>query len=182
MPTKMTLGEMAKALNRPVVYLAGIQRRFELPVFEGAGYSAAYFALLRLLVHLRVLGVAEDLLADLWKTEKHLLTLLHFDHSRSPTWFLDECAQSGHLDRRLLLTHHDMGPEFANRMLQPQLDFDPSASGLFSHREAGDDPMHVFGRYRKLAAGVLATAESEAPQLRASLHELPRLRAAHPGR
>ena len=39
MPAKMTLGEMAKALNRPAVYLTGLQRRFELPVYEGAGYK-----------------------------------------------------------------------------------------------------------------------------------------------
>ena len=34
-----TLGDMAKALNRAPVYLAGLQKRFELPVFEGAAYS-----------------------------------------------------------------------------------------------------------------------------------------------
>lgn len=37
-----TLSEIAKALNRPVVYLSGLQSRFELPVLEGAGYSDAY--------------------------------------------------------------------------------------------------------------------------------------------
>lgn len=181
MPVKMTLGEMAKALNRPIVYLMGLQRRFELPVLDGAAYSGAYFALLRKIVQLRVLSVSEDALVDLWKTEKHLLTLLHFDHHRSPTWFLDQCERNGNLDRRLMLTHHDMGPEFANRMLQPHLDFDPSASGLFSHRETGDDVLHVLGRYRKLAATVVSAAESEAPTLRASLHALPHLRAAIAG-
>ena len=34
-----TLGDMIKALNRSPVYLAGLQTRFELPVFEGAAYS-----------------------------------------------------------------------------------------------------------------------------------------------
>jgi hypothetical protein len=181
MPVKMTLGEIAKALNRPIVYLMGLQRRFELPVLDGAAYSGAYFALFRKIVQLRVLSVPEDVLVDLWKTEKHLLTLLHFDNPRSSTWFLDQCERNGNLDRRLMLTHHDMGLEFANRMLQPQLDFDPSASGLFSHREAGDDVLHVLGRYRKLAAAVVSTAEAEASTLRASLHALPHLRAAMAG-
>lgn len=42
-----TLGDMAKTLNRPAVVISGIQNRFELPAFEGAGYSDAYLALLR---------------------------------------------------------------------------------------------------------------------------------------
>lgn len=177
MPAAMSLGEMAKALNRPAVYLMHLQRRFELPVLEGAAYKAAYFAFLRKIVYLRALAVSEDLLVDLWKTEKHLLQLLHFAEGGSRTWFLDDCTKSGHLDRRLLLTHHDMGPEFANRMLQPHLDFDPAASGLFTHREVGDDVLRVLARYRKLAKDILSAAESEAPVLRAGLHWLPTLRA-----
>ena len=42
-----TLGDMAKALNRSPVHLAGLQKRFELPVFEGAAYSDAFVAYLR---------------------------------------------------------------------------------------------------------------------------------------
>ena len=37
-----TLAEMAKALNRPAVYLHGLQSRFELPAFEGAAYLKLY--------------------------------------------------------------------------------------------------------------------------------------------
>jgi hypothetical protein len=179
MPARMTLGEMAKALNRSVVYLNGLQRRFELPMLEGAAYAPAYLAFLRKLVHLRILGVPEDLLLDLWKTEKHLLTLLHFQTGRSPTWFLDECGKAGHANRRLLLTHHDMGPGFANRMLQPHLDFDPSASGLFSLKEAGDDVLRVLARYQELQDDIRRLAAAEAPMLRATLHWLPHL-GSHP--
>ena len=31
------LGDMAKELNRPVVYLTSLQKRLEPPAFEGAG-------------------------------------------------------------------------------------------------------------------------------------------------
>jgi hypothetical protein len=58
-PTAMegssTLGEMAKALNRPAVYLHELQARFDLPVFE-AGYTNAYLAFLRTIFFLRTLG------------------------------------------------------------------------------------------------------------------------------
>lgn len=55
-----TLGDMAKALNRSPVYLAGLQKRFELPGFEGAAYSEAYVAFLRALIALCNFGIAES--------------------------------------------------------------------------------------------------------------------------
>ena len=33
--------DMAKALNRSPVYLTGLQKRFELPTFDGALYTVA---------------------------------------------------------------------------------------------------------------------------------------------
>jgi hypothetical protein len=180
MSGKMTLGDMAKALNRPAVYLNHLQRRFELPMREGAGYSTAYFAFLRKIVHLRTLYIPEETLVDLWKTEKHLLQLLHFDTTGSPTWYLDECGKSGHLSRRLLLTHHDLGPEFSQKMLQPNLDFSATPRGLFSVREAGDDAMRILNTYLERYADIQAQAEAEAFQLRNALHWLPRLHAPQP--
>ena len=176
MTAKMTLGEMAKELNRPAVYLSGLQKRFDLPVLEGAGYSAAYFALLRKIVHLRMLSVPEDRLVELWKTEKHLLQLLHFDATDSPTWYFDECTRTRNPERRLLLTHYDLGREFTARMLQPRLDFAPASRGLFSQREAGDDVRRILDIYLKLYAEMQAQAAAETAQLRKALHWLPRLR------
>ncbi len=40
MSARMSMAEIAMALNRPSVYLRGLQERFDLPVFEGAGYSS----------------------------------------------------------------------------------------------------------------------------------------------
>ena len=68
MPGKMTLGDMAKALNRPAIYLTSLQKRFELPVLEGVAYAPAYYALLRKIVHLELLGIPDKDLVELWKT------------------------------------------------------------------------------------------------------------------
>lgn len=176
MPAKMTLGEMAKALNRPAIVLTSLQKRFELPVLEGAAYTPAYFALLRKIVHLTLLGIPEKDLAELWKTEKHLLQLLHFDGTGSSTWFLDECAHTRNPERRLLLTHYDLGPEFTKKALQPRLDFAPKPRGLFSHKEVGDDARRILDRYLDLYAAIQSQALSEAPQLRNALRWFPRIR------
>ena len=104
-----TLGDMAKALNRPAVVLSGLQNRFELPAFEGAGYSDAYLAFLRTVVFLRTLGIAEDRILRLWHFEKKLLQLLHVDSTGSKTWFLDSCGAITRRDRRLLLSNYDIG-------------------------------------------------------------------------
>ena len=179
MPARMTLGEMAAALNRPAFLLTGLQKRFELPVFEGAGYSAAYFSLLRKILHLLHFSVPEKTLLELWKTEKHLLQLLHFDCNGSATWFLDECTHVHHPERRLLLTNHDLGPEFSRKALQPQLDFEPKARGLFSHKEVGDDVRRVLDRYLLLFADLQEQATAEAAQLRQALRWFPRIRPPH---
>jgi len=175
-PGHMTLGDMAKALNRSNVYLTSLQKWFELPVLEGAAYSPAYFALMRKIVHLTLLGIAEKDLVELWKTEKHLLQLLHFDVAGSATWYLDECAHARRPERRLLLTHHDLGPEFLKKTLQPHLDFAPKSRGLFSHKEVGDDARYVLDRYLALYAEIQSKATTEAAQLRNALRWFPRIR------
>ena len=80
--TTHTLAEMATALNRPTVVVSGLQDRFELPAFEDTGYSDAYLAFLKTVVHLGTLGIAEDRLLRLWHLEKKLLQFLHVDSDR----------------------------------------------------------------------------------------------------
>ena len=145
-----TLGELAKALNRPTVYLTGLQARFELPTLSGTSYSEAYLAFLKGIVHLRTLNVSEEALRDLWRLEKKLLHLLHLDSTGSPTWFLDACGQTHHPRRRLLLTNHDLGVEIHTRMLQPGLNFTAGAPELFVGQEMGEDAMRVLGECLKL--------------------------------
>ncbi|MFZ4594762.1 MAG: hypothetical protein ACOYOF_10930, partial [Verrucomicrobiaceae bacterium] len=60
-----TFADLAKALNRSTVYLSGLQSRFELPTFDGVGYSEPYLAFLLTVVHLRTLSITEETLRDL---------------------------------------------------------------------------------------------------------------------
>jgi hypothetical protein len=162
-----TLTEIAKALNRPIVYLSGLQSRFELPVLPGAGYSEAYLAFFRVVIHLRTLGIAEDRLRELWDMEKKLLVLLHLDTSGSPTWFLDSCGATTHPKRRLLLTNHDVGVEIHGTGVQPGLNFAGEATPeLFAGPEMGEDALRVLHEYRKLYARICADAKAEAPHVR----------------
>ena len=60
MDTKpQTLSEMAASLHRSTVYVSGLQKRFELPVFSGTAYSPAYVVFLRGFMALRTFDVAE---------------------------------------------------------------------------------------------------------------------------
>jgi hypothetical protein len=56
-------------------------------------------------VHLRTLGIAEECLLRLWTLEKKLLQLLHFDSTRSKTWFLASRGAITRRDHRLLLSN-----------------------------------------------------------------------------
>jgi hypothetical protein len=87
-----TFSDMAQLLNESAVNLSRLQKRFELPAFEGPGYSEAYLILLRKLTALRIFGISEDTLLKLWLLEKKLMQLLHADAFHSPTWFLDCCS------------------------------------------------------------------------------------------
>ena len=177
METKpLTLGEMAASLNRSPVYVSGLQKRFELPVFSGAAYSPAYVALLRGLTALRTLNVPEEALRDLWRLEKKLLQLLHLDSTGSPTWFLDSCGQSTQMKRRLLLTNHDLGVEIHTRMLQPGLNFTAGLPELFAGAEMGEDALRVLGEYLKLHERIRMEANTELPSLRATLAWAKRLK------
>lgn len=161
-----TLAEIAKALNRPVVYLSGLQSRFELPVIEGAGYSDAYRTFLQTVVHLRSLGIAEDKLRELWDIEKKLLQLLHADTTGSPTWFLDSCGMTTHPKRRLLLTNHDLGFEIEGSGLQLGLNFADKTPELFAGKEMGEDALRVLQDYQKLYARIIADIKAELPHVR----------------
>ena len=104
----ITFGDMAKELNRSTIYLSGLQKRFDLPAFEGAAYSPAYVAFLRSIIAFRTFDIPEEILRDLWHLEKKLLHLLHVDSTGSRTWFLDFCGVAQHSERRLLLTNYDL--------------------------------------------------------------------------
>jgi hypothetical protein len=166
LPIMHSLGQMAKALNRPAVYLQGLQERFDLPRFERSCYSDAYLAFLRALIFLRTLNVAEENLCKLWHLEKKLLTLIHLDSIGSPTWFLDACGPRTKPRQRLLLTNFNMGFEFHSHAVQLGLNFSHAAPELFAGTDMGEDELRVLAQYLKLFSRIQSTISSEIHLLR----------------
>ena len=164
-----TLADLAKALNRSTVYLSGLQSRFELPTFDGSGYSEACLAFLQTVVHLRTLSITEETLRDLWHIEKELLVLLHADSTGSPTWFLDSCGATARPKRRLLLTNYDMGAALHGKGLQLGLNFADITPELFAGQEMGEDALRVLNDYRKIHARITADVKAELPHVRAAV-------------
>jgi hypothetical protein len=163
-----TVGEMSKALNRAPVYLHGLQSRFELPSFEGSGYSDQRLSFLRTIVFLRMLSVTEQSLRDIWHLEKQLLQLLHVDTTGSPTWFLDACGPTNHARRRLLLSNHDMGVSLTPRTVQLGLNFAKDLPELFAGKEMGEDALRVLRAYLKLYTRIQADVGAELPLVRSA--------------
>ena len=163
-----SFADMAKALNRSPIYLTGLQKRFELPVFAGASYSAAYIAFLCGIIALRTFDIAEETLRDLWQLEKKLLQLLHVDSIGSPTWFLDACGATTHSERRLLLTNHDLGVPLTGGELQTGLDFADSPPELFPGHDMGEDALRVLREGLKIRARILAAVATELPHVRSA--------------
>lgn len=178
-----TLGDMARALNSDksragcpaLVYLAGLQKRFELPVLESAAYSDAYLAFLRVVIALRTFGIAEDTLLRLWSFEKKLLQLLHVDSAGSPTWFLDSCGVTTHPKQRLLLTNHDLGVPVPSKELQLGLNFADTLPELFGGTEMGEDALRVWNEYIALHARIRSDLRAELPHVRAAANWVGRL-------
>jgi len=164
-----TIGEIGKELNRLAVYLSGLQNRFELPVFSGAGYSAAYLRFLEKVVYLRSFGISEERIRDLWEVEKKILQLLHVDTVGSPTWFLDSCLQSRGMKRRLLLSNYDLGVEIGGQGLQLGLNFEERAAELFFGHEMGEDVMRVLQDYLKQSGKIRGELAVELPRLRGAV-------------
>ena len=163
-----SLADMSAALNRPTVYLTGLQNRFQLPVFDGPGYSEAYLAFLRTVVYLRMLSISEEMLRDVWHLEKKLLQLLHLDSTGSPTWFLDQCGMTSHPKQRLLLTNHDLGVDVPTQSLQLGLNFNEKHPELFAGKDMGEDALRVLNEYLKLDSKILDGVQAELPQITAA--------------
>jgi hypothetical protein len=163
-----SFSDLTRTLNRPAIYLRGLQSRFELPECDGAGYSDAYLDLLKKLLHLRTLFIPEETLRNLWQIEKKLLQLLHADSTGSATWFLDACGPRTHPKRRLLLTNYDMGVEIPSKTLQLGLNFADRLPELFSGREMGEDALHLLNDYLKLYARIPSDIKAELPMVRAA--------------
>jgi hypothetical protein len=170
---------MAERLNRPVVLISGLQSRFELPAFKGAGYSEAYLALLKTIVNLRTLGIAEDRLLKLWHLEKKLLQLLHVDSTGSKTWFLDPCGAITRRDHRLLLSNYDIGVRVPGKQVQLGLNFATVPPELFAGKEMGEDALRVLNDIISLQASIIADVDAEVLHFRETARWAARLTSAH---
>ncbi|MCX6996143.1 MAG: hypothetical protein NTV49_03435 [Kiritimatiellaeota bacterium] len=166
MAEHLTLGEMAKALNRSPLYVGGLQKRFELPALKGATYSPAYLAFLQAVIALRTLNIAEETLLRLWKIERALLRLLHVDSTGSPTWFLNACGPTTRRKRRLLLSNYDMGVNVPAKKIQLGLDFDEKRKELFAGKDMGEDALRLLNTYLDLYGRIRAVVRGELTRVR----------------
>jgi len=160
------LSDMATKLNRSTVYLSGLQKRFELPAFEGATYPDAYMEFFRTVVYLRTFGVSEESLRELWVLEKKLLTLLHVDSTGNQTWFLDACGRTTHRERRLMLSNFDLGIPLDACEVQTGLDFSDRLPELFEGNAMGEDALRVLDECLKLEKTILNDVRAELPHAR----------------
>jgi len=158
---------VAEGLGRPAVWIAGVQKRFGLPVLES--YPEGYESFLRKIVHLRVLGVSEETLREFWAVERKLIEVLHLDPQSSPTWMVDACAVPADPDRRLLLSNIDLGFILPATELQIGLNFAASTPELFAGRDMGEDALRQISDYRTRLNAIRSTVASESCILRAAL-------------
>jgi len=178
------------------VWVAGVQKRFGLPVLES--YPEGYEAFLRKIIHLRVLGVSEETLREFWAVERKLIEILHLDPQSSPTWMVDACAYPSDADRRLLLSNIDLGVDGtllpqsrATPLGQPTavfraasqaawfpqpvkavqigLNFAGTTSELFAGMDMGEDALRLISDYRTRLSGIRSTVASESKILRDAL-------------
>jgi hypothetical protein len=154
-----SMTELAKRLGRPAMWIAGVQKRFGLPVLEC--YSEGYEAFLRKILHLRVLGVSEESLREFWAVERKLIEVLHLDSQSSPTWMVDACAYPSDPDRRLLLSNIDLGFPLPATDLQIGLNFAASSPELFAGKEMGEDALRLISDYRTRIASIRLSVGSE---------------------
>lgn len=166
MKPPFTFIDLCKALNRPTVYIRGLQNRFELPLREGNGYSAAYLEFIRIICFLRVLGISEESIRELWHLERKLLHLLHADASGSDTWFLDASGEKNHPERRLLLSNYDLGVFLPAGAIQLGLNLVERPAELWSGREMGEDEQRVLDEYLKRRDAIVESIRAELPVIR----------------
>jgi len=142
-----------------MVWVAGVQKRFGLPVLER--YPEGYESFLRKVVHLRVLGVSEETLREFWAIEQKLIEVLHLDPQSSPTWMVDACAFESDPDRRLLLSNIDLGFPLPATDLQIGLNFAAASPELFAGKEMGEDSLRLISDYRSRLTSIRSTVGLE---------------------
>ena len=159
----MSFYELCKRLRKPTGYIRLLQQKLGLhtPV-NGEGYGPGYLAFLRTVVVLRTFSVSMDDIRELFEMEKKLLVLLKVDSlTSSKTWYVDACAAGGASEKRLLLTHYDIGQSVTPNGVQFHLDFSGASRELFADHEMGADARRVLARCGELRERIVAQVKSE---------------------
>lgn len=162
-----SITELAKSLERPVVWISGVQKRFGLPELEK--YSEGYDCFLRKILYLRLLSVIEESLREFWAVERKLIEVIHLDPQSSPTWMVDACAFQADPDHRLLLSNIDLGFPLPATDLQIGLNFAATAPELFAGKEMGEDALRLISDYRTRLSAIRSAVASESGILRSAL-------------
>ena len=181
MAASLTFSELCQACGKSQVYVRNILTSLGLPALRSLGeegpvpakdcrYSSAYARFVQTIIALRTFSVPLTEIADLFTKEQIVLRLLKVDAlGASPTWFLDQCDNKGHKDRRLLLTGYDVGFPIDSKVIQPNLDFGVRKKELFSGKEMGEDVRRALDSYLRLLAKIMARVDQERPVLNQAL-------------
>jgi len=169
--TRYTLPELCKELGRNHVVVGQIQSQLELPrVDPPKRYSRGYACFLHKCFALRHFGVSIGDIQDLLRKEVKLIHLLNLDsHSRSPTWYLDNCSLTQRGPERLLLTGIDVGFDLEVGMVQSSLDFGQREPELFDSQQMGESLEQVLELYRKQRSKVRRRVGDERESLRRAM-------------
>ncbi len=180
MAVTLTFSELCQACGKSQVYVRNLLTSLGLPALRSLGEEgsvpakdsrySAYARFIQTIIALRTFSVPLTEIADLFTKEQIVLRLLKVDAlGATPTWYLDQCADKGHKDRRLLLTGYDVGFPIDSKVIQPNLDFGVRKKELFSGKEMGEDVRRALDSYLRLLAKIMARVEQERPVLNQAL-------------
>jgi hypothetical protein len=120
-------------------------------------------------IYLRILGVSEEPLREIWFLERKVLTSLAVDSAGSRTWFLDACGRTTHRERRLRLSNFDLAIPLDVREVQTGLDFSVRLPELFEGKAMGEDALPVLDACLKLEKTILNDVQAELPHEREAM-------------
>jgi hypothetical protein len=171
MATSLTFSDLCQDCGKSQVYVRNLLISLGLPVpAKDSRYSPTYARFIQTIIALRTFSVPLNEIADLFTKEQIVLRLLKVDAlGASSTWYLDQCDNKGHKERRLLLTGYDVGFPIDSKVIQPNLDFGVRKKELFSGKEMGEDVRRALDSYLRLLAKIIARVDQERPVLNQAL-------------
>ena len=171
MAALLTFPDLCLDCGKSQVYVRNLLASISLPLpAKDSRYSSAYARFIQTIIALRTFSVPLGEITDLFTKEQIVLRLLKVDAlCTSSTWYLDQCDNKGHKERRLLLTGYDVGFPIDSKIIQPNLDFGVRKQELFSGREMGEDVRRALDSYLRLLSKIMARVDQEMPVLNQAL-------------